>query len=242
MIKENKKVKTTQKNKINKKNLSVIDLIRKDKYIPQFKSLIEDTKKIGKISFTKIKRFFTPDVLNSADFQIVLNHLRIQGIILKKRNRGPNNANSNLLKRQKRLAKKLLKGETRTSDPVRMYLKEMGSVDLLTRQGEVDLSIKIEDGKNKILQSVYEFPFVYEYFSILKERIINNEVYLRHVIDLEKFYRKYIDKKCQCGEKLPTFNLPGEKKAICCSSCKTDDMVDVRNKKCVKKSYNSMRF
>ncbi len=55
-----------------------------------------------------------------------------------------------------------------------MYLKEMGSVDLLTRQGEVDLSIKIEDGKNKILQSVYEFPFVYEYFSILKERIINN--------------------------------------------------------------------
>ena len=195
MIKENKKVKTTQKNKINKKNLSVIDLIRKDKYIPQFKSLIEDTKKIGKISFTKIKRFFTPDVLNSADFQIVLNHLRIQGIILKKRNRGPNNANSNLLKRQKRLAKKLLKGETRTSDPVRMYLKEMGSVDLLTRQGEVDLSIKIEDGKNKILQSVYEFPFVYEYFSILKERIINNEVYLRHVIDLEKFYRKYINKK-----------------------------------------------
>ena len=44
--------------------------------------------------------------------------------------------------------------------------------------------------------------------------------------------RKYIDKKCQCGEKLPTFNLPGEKKAICCSSCKTDDMVDVTNKKC----------
>ena len=195
MIKENKKVKTTQKNKINKKNLSVHDLIRKDKFIPQFKSLIEDTKKIGKISFTKIKRFFTPEVLNSADFQIVLNHLRIQGIILKNRNRGPNNANSNLLKRQKRLAKKLLKGETRTSDPVRMYLKEMGSVDLLTRQGEVELSIKIEDGKNKILQSVYEFPFVYEYFSILKERIVNNEVYLRHVVDLEKFYRRYINKK-----------------------------------------------
>ena len=195
MIKEKKQAKVIKKNKINKKNPSVLDLIRKEKYIPQFKSLIEETKKIGKISFTKIKRFFTPDVLNSADFQIVLNHLRIQGIILKKRNRGPNNANSNLLKRQKRLAKKLLKSETRTSDPVRMYLKEMGSVDLLTRQGEVELSIKIEDGKNKILQSVYEFPFVYEYFSILKEKIINGEVYLRHVIDLEKFYRTYINKK-----------------------------------------------
>ena len=195
MIKEQKKTQTNKKNTNIKKKLSVHELIRKDKYIPQFKSLIEDTIKVGKISFTKIKRFFTPEVLNSDDFEIILNHLKIKGILLKRRNRGPNNANSNLLKKQKRLAKKLLKGETRTSDPVRMYLKEMGSVDLLTRQGEVELSIKIEDGKNKILQSIYEFPFVYEYFSILKKKLADDEIYLRHVIDLEKFYRKYINKK-----------------------------------------------
>ena len=195
MIKEQKKATTNKKNISVKKKLSVYDLIRKDKYIPQFKSLIEDTIKVGKISFTKIKRFFTPEVLDSADFAVVLNHIKIKGILLKRRNRGPNNANSNLLKKQKRLAKKLLKGEARTSDPVRMYLKEMGTVDLLTRQGEVELSIKIEEGNNKILQSIYEFPFVYEYFSILKKKIVDGEVYLRNVIDLEKFYRKYIDKK-----------------------------------------------
>ena len=195
MIKDKKQEKNNKTNTTVKKRLSVHELIRKDKYVPQFKSLIEETKKIGKISFTKIKRFFTPEVIDSPDFGIVLNHLKINGIILKKRNRGPNNANSNLLKKQKRLAKKLLKGETRTSDPVRMYLKEMGSVDLLTRQGEVDLSIKIENGKNRILQSIYEFPFVYEYFSILKKKIIDNEVFLRHVIDLDSFYRKYINKK-----------------------------------------------
>ena len=175
--------------------LTVYNLIRKEKYIPQFKSLIEETVKVGKISFTKIKRFFTPDVLNSDDFNRVLNHLKIKGIILKRRNRGPNNANSNLLKKQKRLAKKLLKGEARTSDPVRMYLKEMGTVDLLTRQGEVDLSIKIEEGNNKILESIYEFPFVYEYFSTLKKRIVDGEIYLRNVVDLEQFYRTYINKK-----------------------------------------------
>ena len=195
MIKERKKETTNKKNISVKKKLSVYDLIRKDKYVPQFKSLIEDTIKVGKISFTKIKRFFTPEVLDSADFAVVLNHIKIKGILLKRRNRGPNNANSNLLKKQKRLAKKLLKGEARTSDPVRMYLKEMGTVDLLTRQGEVELSIKIEEGNNKILQSIYEFPFVYEYFSILKKKIVDGEVYLRNVIDLEKFYRKYIDKK-----------------------------------------------
>ena len=195
MNKEKKQSKTSNKVPSNKKKLNVIDLIRKDKYIPQFKTLIDETVKIGKISFTKIKKFFKPEVLNSPDFEIVLNHLKVRGIVLKKRNRGPNNANANLLKKQKRLAKKLLKGEARTSDPVRLYLKEMGSVDLLTRQGEVDLSIKIEDGKNRILESIYEFPFVYEYFSVLKKRILSNEVFLRHVIDLEKFYTKHINKK-----------------------------------------------
>ena len=195
MIKEQKKATTNKKNISVKKKLSVYDLIRKDKYIPQFKSLIEDTIKVGKISFTKIKRFFTPEVLNSADFAVVLNHIKIKGILLKRRNRGPNNANSNLLQKQKRLAKKLLKGEARTSDPVRMYLKEMGTVDLLTRQGEVDLSIKIEEGNNKILQSIYEFPWRYEYFTINPKKLAAEELYLRHVIDLEKFYRKYIDKK-----------------------------------------------
>ena len=194
MIKEKKQAKNNKKTS-NLKKKSVLELIRKDKYIPQFKLLIEETKKIGKISFTKIKRFFTPEVIDSPEFDIVLNHLRAQGIILKKRNRGPNNSNSSLLKKQKKLAKKLLKGEARTSDPVRMYLKEMGSVDLLTRQGEVDLSIKIEEGKKRILDSIFEFPFVYEYFSLLKKKIIDNEVFLRHVIDLENFYRKYINKK-----------------------------------------------
>ena len=98
MIKEQKKTQTNKKNTNIKKKLSVHELIRKDKYIPQFKSLIEDTIKVGKISFTKIKRFFTPEVLNSDDFEIILNHLKIKGILLKRRNRGPNNANSNLLK------------------------------------------------------------------------------------------------------------------------------------------------
>tara|TARA_B100000029_G_scaffold430972_1_gene442284 strand:- start:11994 stop:14000 length:2007 start_codon:yes stop_codon:yes gene_type:complete len=195
MNKEKIKSKKIKDSSHEKKKVSVIDLIRKEKYIPQFKSLIDDTKKIGKISFTKIKKFFNPDIINSKDFDIVLNFLKIQGIVLKRRNRGPNNANSNLIKKQKRLAKKLLKGEARTSDPVRMYLKEMGSVDLLTRQGEVDLSIKIEQGKEKILKAIYEFPFVYEYFSVLKKKIQDQEVFLRHIIDLEKFYTTYISKK-----------------------------------------------
>ena len=52
--------------------------------------------------------------------------------------------------------------------------------------------------------------------------------------NIHKEDRKYIDKRiCQCGKAQPSFNLPGEKKAICCFSCKTDDMVDVIHKKCL---------
>ena len=206
MIKEKKKEKINKKNINIKKKLSVYSLIRKEKYIPQFKSLIEETKKIGKISFTKIKKFFTPEVIASNDFEIVLNHLKVQGIILKKRNRGPNNTNSNLLKKQKRLAKKLLKGEARTSDPVRMYLKEMGSVELLTREGEVTLSKEIEEGKNKIINSIFEFPFVYEYFANCKYKIEDQSVLLRQIIDLEIFYSKNVSKKIPVSIENPNLN------------------------------------
>ena len=82
MIKDKKQEKNNKTNTTVKKRLSVHELIRKDKYVPQFKSLIEETKQIGKISFTKIKRFFTPEVIDSPDFGIVLNHLKINGIIL----------------------------------------------------------------------------------------------------------------------------------------------------------------
>ena len=58
MIKEKKQAKNNKKTS-NLKKKSVLELIRKDKYIPQFKLLIEETKKIGKISFTKVDEGLT---------------------------------------------------------------------------------------------------------------------------------------------------------------------------------------
>ena len=93
--------------KIDVKKVSIESLIRKEKYIDQFKDLVLESKKIGKVSFTKIKKFFNPDVLNTSKFEIILSFLNNQGIALKKRNRGPNVANSNIAQKQKKLAKKL---------------------------------------------------------------------------------------------------------------------------------------
>ena len=182
--------------KIDVKKVSIESLIRKEKYIDQFKDLVLESKKIGKVSFTKIKKFFNPDVLNTSKFEIILSFLNNQGIALKKRNRGPNVANSNIAQKQKKLANKL-KNELKTSDPVRMYLKEMGSVELLTREGEVKLSKQIEEGKNRIIDSIFEFPLTYKYFAYARKDIEEKKILIRQIVDLEKFYTKYISKKIQ---------------------------------------------
>ena len=179
---------------IDTKKLSITSLIRKEKYIDQFKDLVLESKKIGKVSFTKIKKFFNPEVLNTSKFEIILSFLNNQGISLKRRNRGPNIGNSNIAKRQKQLAKKL-KNEIKSGDPVRMYLKEMGSVELLTREGEVKLSKEIEEGKKRIIDSIYEFPLTYKFFVSYRKDIEDKKILIRQIIDLEKFYTRYINKK-----------------------------------------------
>ena len=179
---------------IKEKRLTVIDLIKKEKLIPEFKDLIIESKKISKVSFTKVKKFFKIEDLNSSKFEIILSFLNNQGISLKRRMRGPNTGLSNSAKRQKNLIKKS-KTLIKTSDPVRMYLKEMGSVELLTREGEVKLSKKMEEGKKKIILSIFEFPIIYKYFSLCRSQIEEKKILLRQIVDLEKFYTKYISKK-----------------------------------------------
>ena len=51
---------------------------------------------------------------------------------------------------------------------------------------------------------------------------------------------KLVSKLCKCGNNRPSFNLPDEKVAICCKKCKTDEMVDVKHKKCIGTLYNNI--
>ena len=155
---------------IKEKRFTVLDLIKKEKFVLEFKNLIVESKKVGKVSFTKVKKFFRIEDLNSSKFEIILSFLNNQGISLKRRQRGPNTGLSNSAKKQRDLIKKT-KNLIKTSDPVRMYLKEMGSVELLTREGEVLLSKKMEEGKKKIILSIFEFPIIYKYFSLCRSQI-----------------------------------------------------------------------
>ncbi|MBV1875339.1 MAG: RNA polymerase sigma factor RpoD, partial [Cycloclasticus sp.] len=80
----------------------------------------------------------------------------------------------------------------RTTDPVRMYMREMGTVGLLTRQGELDIAKRIEEGQNEMLAAIVRYPAVVNCFFSVFDRIKNEELrlldYLPDFVDLEDDY------------------------------------------------------
>ncbi|URJ25145.1 RNA polymerase sigma factor RpoD [Candidatus Blochmannia ocreatus (nom. nud.)] len=70
----------------------------------------------------------------------------------------------------------------RTTDPVRMYMREMGTVELLTREGEIDIAKRIEDGINQVQCSVAEYPDAITYLLKQYERVKTGEVRLSELI------------------------------------------------------------
>ncbi len=73
----------------------------------------------------------------------------------------------------------------RTDDPVRMYLREMGSVDLLSREGEIAIAKRIEAGRNTMIAGLCESPLTFKAISIWHDELVGEEILLRDVIDLE---------------------------------------------------------
>jgi RNA polymerase primary sigma factor len=79
-------------------------------------------------------------------------------------------------------AVEVLTTETRTTDPVRMYMREMGSVELLTRQGEIVIAQRIEEGIRQVMGAVVQYPSLIENFIHRYEEITENEGRLNDLI------------------------------------------------------------
>ncbi len=88
---------------------------------------------------------------------------------------------------------------SRVSDPVKMYLKEMGSIALLTREGEVEIAKRIEEGEKEVLRKLLECSLGIEYIIELGDKLREGKIKLRDLInDLEDDYNSYYK---QLGEK-----------------------------------------
>ena len=73
----------------------------------------------------------------------------------------------------------------RSDDPVRMYLREMGTVELLSREGEIAIAKRIEAGKNKMIESLCESPMTMKALTEWHDQLVEETILLRDVIDLD---------------------------------------------------------
>ena len=78
--------------------------------------------------------------------------------------------------------KKSVAGEGRTDDPVRMYLREMGAVELLSREGEIAIAKRIEAGRDTMIIGLCESPITFHAIIMWSEALNNEEMQLREIL------------------------------------------------------------
>lgn len=79
-------------------------------------------------------------------------------------------------------------GSDRTDDPVRMYLREMGTVELLSREGEIAIAKRIEAGRETMIEGLCESPLTFQAIIIWRDQLNEGEILLRDIIDLDATY------------------------------------------------------
>jgi RNA polymerase primary sigma factor len=75
-----------------------------------------------------------------------------------------------------------------TDDPVRMYLREMGRVELLSREGEIAIAKRIEAGRERMISAICESPLTLKSLAAWRDALVGNTLLLRDIIDLEATY------------------------------------------------------
>jgi RNA polymerase primary sigma factor len=98
----------------------------------------------------------------------------------------------------------------RTDDPVRMYLREMGSVELLSREGEIAIAKRIEAGRELMIGALCESPLTFEALTVWRDELNEGKVLLRDIIDLEAMYGTGPDGAAEGAPPLPPMPVPPE--------------------------------
>ena len=83
------------------------------------------------------------------------------------------------------------KTSEKSDDPIRMYLREMGGVELLSREGEIAIAKRIEAGKDVMINALTQSPIVGKKISEWKDKIENQEMLVRDIIDIDSTYEDF---------------------------------------------------
>ena len=151
------------------------------------KKMIKTAKSQGFVTYEQINKVTSSEDLTSEQIEDVMSMLSEMGInVIENEEEEQEQEQANEVEKT---SKKTTSTKTdRTDDPVRMYLREMGSVDLLSREGEIAIAKRIEAGKEAMIEGLCESPLTFQAIIIWRDELNEGQVLLRDIIDLEASY------------------------------------------------------
>ncbi|MCH4197274.1 MAG: RNA polymerase sigma factor RpoD, partial [Serratia liquefaciens] len=157
----------------------------------QLKLLVTRGKEQGYLTYAEVNDHLPEDIVDSDQIEDIIQMINDMGIqVLEEAPDADDlllaeNSNSTDEDAEEAAAQVLSSVESeigRTTDPVRMYMREMGTVELLTREGEIDIAKRIEDGINQVQCSVAEYPEAITYLLEQYDRVEAGEARLSDLI------------------------------------------------------------
>jgi RNA polymerase primary sigma factor len=180
-----------------KKNTVKTNEIKKDKVGKDtVKDLLEKGKSLGFVTVEELNKVFTPDGSSVEKIEDTLSFFADEGIsIVEKQKEDEEEEYFQLDIAQEDAEEEEVEEEvSRSDDPVRLYLKEMGHVELLSREGEVEIAKKIEEGRNLMTSALSRTPIAIKEFINWYDALVNEKMMLRDMIDLDATYSKVFGK------------------------------------------------
>jgi RNA polymerase primary sigma factor len=145
----------------------------------RFERLLDMGRKKGFVLYDEVNDLLPEDVVSGTDLDELLSDLDSAGVEvlteprLEKLEDGEEFSDF-----------ELAQGGDKTNDPVRMYLREMGTVPLLTREGEIELARRIERGQRSVKKAISRSPLIWSYLLLLPEELRNSELQWREVLQI----------------------------------------------------------
>ena len=159
------------------------------------KKIISEAKQKGYITQNQLEELVISEKLSSEQIEDLMTDLSGMGINITENEDPEYSDETQEHSSSTELVANNTESETldKTDDPVRMYLREMGSVELLSREGEIAIAKRIEAGKKLMINGLCESPLTFQAISIWRNELLNEEIMLRDVIDLETTFTEIGD-------------------------------------------------
>ena len=172
------------------------------------KKMIAKAREKGYITYDELNKVLPPDQVSSEQIEDVMSMLSEMGINIIEEDDDEAGASTAVVETtdSKEVAVATTTKEVldRTDDPVRMYLREMGTVELLSREGEIAIAKRIEAGRNTMIAGLCESPLTFQAITIWRDELLEEEILLRDVIDLDTTFNTFVgeDEEGTVGEEM----------------------------------------